>query len=242
MTHDSTNSFGETGDWLMAKARRNPEALLFLAAGCALLMRGGGSSGRAERRAYGAFSDEERGGDRDSESVGQRRGRVRGLQEKVSGAAEAAGEYASGVTERVYETASSYASAASQYADAGRRRLTRQAYRASRQAGHMLHEQPLAVASLGLAAGAAIAALLPRMEMEERALRPAREALADAASRATDSAKEAASEAGRRLQQKATDIGTTALKEAAREAVQNFTSSGSSTGSAGRQQTGGSGT
>jgi hypothetical protein len=164
------------------------------------------------------------------------------LQEKVSGAAEAAGEYASGVTERVYETASSYASAASQYADAGRRRLTRQAYRASRQAGHMLHEQPLAVASLGLAAGAAIAALLPRMEMEERALRPAREALADAASRATDSAKEAASEAGRRLQQKATDIGTTALKEAAREAVQNFTSSGSSTGSPGRQQTGGSGT
>ena len=134
-------------------------------------------------------------------------------------------ETAADVTGRVYETAGSYASAVSGYADAGRRRLTRQASRAGRQAyrmgnqaGEMLHEQPLAVAALGLAAGAAVAAFLPRVEMEERALRPARDALADAAGRAVESVKEAAGEAGRRLQDKAADLGAEALKDAARGA------------------------
>ena len=36
----------DAGEWLISTAKRNPEALLVLAAGCALLMRGGGSSYR----------------------------------------------------------------------------------------------------------------------------------------------------------------------------------------------------
>ena len=38
------NSYGQPMDWLMATARRNPEAFLVMAAGAALLMRGRGSS------------------------------------------------------------------------------------------------------------------------------------------------------------------------------------------------------
>ena len=36
----------DAGEWLISTAKRNPEALLVLVAGCALLMRGGGSSYR----------------------------------------------------------------------------------------------------------------------------------------------------------------------------------------------------
>ena len=45
MNHDQfVNSYGQPMDWLMATARRNPEAFLVMAAGAALLMRGRGSS------------------------------------------------------------------------------------------------------------------------------------------------------------------------------------------------------
>jgi hypothetical protein len=244
------------GDWLMNTARRNPEAVLVLAAGVALLMRRGSHPWR------GAPTGENRGASMDVYQEGQyeeegrkRRSPMRKVRRSISGAAETAGEYvsnvgeyASNVSERVYETAGSYASAVSEYADAGRRRVTRQAYRAGRrayrmgdQAGQMLHEQPLAVAALGLAAGAAVAALLPRVEMEERALRPARDALVDAAGRAVESVKEAASDAGKRLQEKAADLGAEALKDAARGAVQSLASGSRSGGASDGPTTGGGG-
>ncbi len=239
----------DAGEWLMSTARRNPEAILVLAAGVALLMRRGS---RARTR---HSIEENRGASMDVYQEGQyeedhraRRSPIRAVRKTISSVAETAGEYASDVTERVYETAGSYASTVAEYAEAGRRGVTRQAYRAGRrayrvgnQAGEMLHEQPLAVAALGLAAGAAVAALLPRIEMEERALRPARNALADVADRAVESVKEAASDAGRRLQDRAADIGAEALKEAARGAVQSFASGGSSSSDQSATRAGGSG-
>lgn len=253
-------SYTDAGDWLMSTARRNPEAILVLAAGLALLMRGGSRARRryAVEENRGASMDVSREGEYEDEGR-QRRSAVGGVRSRLSGVAETAGEYASGVTERVYETAAdvtgrvyetagSYASAVSEYADAGRRRLTRQASRAGRQAyrmgnqaGEMLHEQPLAVAALGLAAGAAVAAFLPRVEMEERALRPARDALADAAGRAVESVKEAATDAGRRLQDRAADLGAQALKDAARGAVQSFASGASGSSDQSTTPVGGSG-
>jgi hypothetical protein len=44
-----------------------------------------------------------------------------------------------------------------------------------------MREQPLAVAALGLAAGAALAAIFPPTEVEQRTLGPARDALTGAA-------------------------------------------------------------
>src|SRR6185436_564140 len=75
----------------------------------------------------------------------------------------------------------------------------------------MLHEQPVAVAVLGLAAGAALAAVLPRTEVEDRALRPARDTLVGVAGTAAAAAKT-----------KAKDFATDRLQEAARSAVDTF--------------------
>ena len=41
--YSETDTYSQAGDWLMGRARRNPEALLLLAAGCCLLMRSGGT-------------------------------------------------------------------------------------------------------------------------------------------------------------------------------------------------------
>jgi hypothetical protein len=231
MTH---TSYGRAGDWLVGTASRNPEALLVLAAGCVLLMRDGSFGRRLlgmEEAHYGATEndDEER-----SRGNGRRRGTMSAARQHMAEAAESAGEYAG----EAYGAAESYARS-------GARRVSRQASRLGRKAGRlasrtgsatgtMLHEQPLAVAALGLAAGAAVAALLPRMEVEERTLRPARDALAEAAEDAVETVKDVASEAGTRLKDEALDRGLQAmgLKSSGRPAPQ-----GGRGGEAGGEQT-----
>ena len=241
-----SDRYGRTGDWLIGTAKRNPEALLVLAAGCALLLRSGKDArGSSPRRYPDAYYDQDQ---YDQYGEQQRRGQGGSWREGLSRAAETAKDYASDVTDRVSETASSYASKASGYAsdvtdrvsetassyaskasgyaDEGRRRMSSQASSIQSSAGRMFRAQPLAVAVLGLAAGAAIAALLPSTEIEERALGPARDALADAAGRARDNLTEAAGEAGERLKQTATERGldSEGLKEMARDVAQTFTS------------------
>jgi hypothetical protein len=242
MTYYDRNMDSRPGDWFVDTARRNPEALLVLAAGAALLMRGGSRSrSRVMAADYSSFSRDDREdrpdayyGGGEEESYQSSRGG--GLREKIGGAAAKAGEFTSGIGTQVAETSRSYAATVGQYAETGRRRVARQAYRARRHAGQTLHEQPLLVASLGLAAGAAIAAMLPRVEIEERALRPARDALGDAANRAAASLREAATDAGRRLQEGAADLGAAALKEAAQGAVRNFSEGPSSASGASARQ------
>jgi hypothetical protein len=234
MTYYDRNTYTRPGDWLVDTARRNPEALLVLAAGAALLMRGGSRSrSRVMAADYSSYSRDDHedrpnayygGGEEDA----YQGGRGGGLREKIGGAAANAGEFTSGIGAQVAETSRSYVATAGRYAETGRRRVARQAYRARRHAGQTLHEQPLLVASLGLVAGAAVAAMLPRVEIEERALRPARDALGDAANRAAASLREAAGDAGRRLQEGAADLGAAALKEAAKGAVRNFSENPSS--------------
>lgn len=219
-----TDRYVRAGDWLIGTAKRNPEALLVLAAGCALLLRSGKNSrGSSQRRYPDAYYEQ---GQYDQHGAQQQRGQGGSWREGLSRAAETAKDYASDVTDRVSETASSYASAASSYADEGRRRMSSHASTIQSSAAQMLREQPLTVAVLGLAAGAAIAALLPSTEIEERALGPARDALADAAGRARDNLTEAAGEAGERLKQTAAERGLNpeGLKEMARDVAQTFTS------------------
>ena len=45
MTFQQSDTLARGGEWLMDAARRRPEALLLMAAGCALLMRPGGARG-----------------------------------------------------------------------------------------------------------------------------------------------------------------------------------------------------
>jgi hypothetical protein len=93
---------------------------------------------------------------------------------------------------------------------------------------YVLREQPLAVVVMGLAAGAALAAMFPATEVETRALRPAGDALADTAARVKENLMGAAGEAGERIKQRVAEHGLNTeglqelAKDVAKEAVGAF--------------------
>jgi len=226
----NSNTYGATGDWLIGTVKRNPEAFLVLAAGCALMMRGPARNGAVNPprdNYYGDAARQHRGDQ--GRSWGDN---VSRLAEGATRAGESAKDYASNVTDSVSETIGSYASSVSDYAhDAGRTiadrasQLTSSAQSTIEQrAAQVLREQPLAVAVFGLAAGAALAAIFPSTEAEAQALGPARDAIYDAANKAGASLKEAAGEAGTRLKEAASEHGLSAegLKDIAREAAGAF--------------------
>jgi hypothetical protein len=232
MTHDTyTDDLSHAGGRLLGAARRNPEALLLLAAGCCLLMRGGGSIFRGTSPTRYDDTGHEHRADFRRASPGSASPRVR---EELSRAADSAAEYASEIKDRVSDAASSYTDAVADFAqDAGRNvsertsRLTRQA-QSTLETGmnRVLREQPLAVVMAGLAAGAAVAAVFPTTEIEDRTLGPAGESLRQAAGKAAEKVKDAAGKAGERLKSAAEERGLTreGLKEVAGEVTDTFTS------------------
>ncbi len=209
------------GERLLGAVRRNPEGLLLLAAGAALLMR---SSGTAVSRI--PRQNEFRTAKQDRDSAPSENGR--NLGDRVAEATQAAGEYASDVTQRVSRTASAYASSVSDYADEAADRSKRFAQQAQSSlqstAQQILQEQPLAVALVGFAAGAAVAAAFPATEVEKQALGPTGERFMNAAERAGDHLKEAGAQAGESLMNAAEERGLTSegLKEVAREVGDAF--------------------
>jgi hypothetical protein len=175
----------DIADRLYGAAKNNPEGFLVLAAGCALLMR--------HRSLFGPSSQP---GDRQE---WQPAGRPPGSS------GSGAGEFLRDATAGVRDTASSYASNATRFAaDAGRivtersGELARQAQTTlSKGVGRITQSQPFLVAALGLAAGAAVAAVFPATELERRSLRPAGETLSRVA--APERLTAAAVAAGHRL-------------------------------------------
>ena len=219
-SHDS----GATG-WLVGAVKNNPEGLLLLAAGCALLMRSTSKSRRSrEARAY----------DRNDMTQSRRQARDRTVGERLSDTAKSAGEYVSDIGESVVETASSYASSVSGYADGVTRAAAEQTGRFAQQAksgvgdtiSRVVKEQPLTVALVGAAAGAAVAAAFPATDLENRTLGPTGERLRDAAGKAGEQLKGAATKAGQRLAAAADERGlnTEGLKEVARDVGETFSS------------------
>jgi len=197
-------------DWLMNTARRNPEGLLLLAAGCVLLLRSG--SGRTN------------GGPSRTSSTSSRSYTERS-RESLSRAANEASDRAADFKDKVSDTVSDYARSASDYADETKRMVSGRTQEFARQAqstvestiSGVLREQPLAVAMVGLAVGAAVAAAFPATDIEKRTLGATGEALADAAEKTKDSVMEAAAKAGERLKTGAEERGLTTegLKELA---------------------------
>jgi len=209
--YSETETSQAGGDWLMDKARRHPEALLLLAAGACLLMRSG-KNGSARpgihsrsQRSEGAYSAE---WGRRSSSMAS------GMHEGVSRAADTA-DYASDVKDRISETAAGYADSVSQFAGDASRAASEHAERWQREARsqvqrgveRVLREQPLVVAVAGVAAGVAVAALLPATRMENQAFGGARDALTDAGGKAGERVMEAAGKAGERLKDAAEERG-----------------------------------
>jgi hypothetical protein len=236
--YTSTGSSASSGAWLFDIARRQPEALLLMAAGCALLMRGG--NGNGGRRSYAREFDELESGH------GSRRAAEQGIGQRLSQSAQTAADYASDVGERVAGTASAYAESVSDLAtDAGRsisegsERLARQA-QSTFQSGmdRLLRDQPLAVAAIGLAAGAAVAAAFPSTDIESRTLGGAREALGDAMEKAEDAMVDAAGKAGERLKSMTAE-GLVGLAGQAATAFSDAGSAPEQSGAAGQRATGG---
>ena len=125
------------------------------------------------------------------------------------------------------ETASSYASSVSNYAEDIGRGAAEQTGRLAQQAQSTLQEtitrvvqeQPLAVALAGIAAGAAVAAAFPVSELENRTLGTTGGQIREAAGKAGGQLKDAASKAGQRLAAAADERGlnTQGFKEVARD-------------------------
>ncbi|UCI10519.1 DUF3618 domain-containing protein [Mesorhizobium sp. B1-1-8] len=182
---------------LKAQVRDNPLPLTVIGAGLAWLMLGSGTSavaaatGAAARRGHGL----------DHAAFGA------GVGSTASDAAGSLAEAASGAAGTVSGMASEAAGTVSDMASRAARTLTNStaatadmATSASHSAQELLQDQPLAVAAVGLAVGAAIGAMLPHTEFEDQRLGAYRERLRDSAEdtlkEGLDAAKQVAAEAG----------------------------------------------
>jgi len=223
MTNYGMREASGAGEWMMNAMTRNPEGLLLLAAGAALLMRSGrsqlASSSRPAGQQYARSQDYGKATSPES------------ISERVGEAARRAGEYVSEATDKVAETARSYASSAGEYADetsqVAMERSRRMVEQARETADYVVREQPWAVALVGLLAGAGVAAAFPPTRIERRTLGEVGERLRSAAGAAGEQVMEAGVRAGERLSEVAEERGLTAegLKEAARDVGETFKSS-----------------
>ncbi|MFZ1093729.1 MAG: hypothetical protein WAN75_31720 [Xanthobacteraceae bacterium] len=233
--NNNSNPGGLSADWLMSAVKKNPEGLLLLAAGCALLFRTRTSRSRQWSHGYQSYpSGQGQHGPR-MEHRGSG-GKDWEMPEGMSRAADTAREYASNVGKTVGETARSYASAAGEYADHASQTIRDQSGRIAEQTQSMIErivrEQPLAVAIAGAAAGAALAAAFPSTRMERETLGPTGKRLSEAATSAGEKLSKAASAAGERLMSAADERGVNAegLKEVARDVAGSFEKSFSGSG------------
>ncbi len=238
------------GDWLISAARRKPEAFLLLAAGAALLARGGlnagANAGRSNSRPRSPGYDQP---ERQPMHEGRDSSSMRAGSSMLGEGLQQATDYASDVKDRVADTAGSYAGTVADYASSagrgiseGSQRLYRQAQSTVQDNIPRLADQPILVAGLGLAAGAAVAAMFPPTSLERRAASDARDALADAAGKVGDNLAQAAGKAGENLKQRvaAGGLDTDGLKDMAREAVNSLTGSSQDNNTRSGQSQGGS--
>ena len=210
MNAQSRSFLTDNGEWMLNAIKRNPEGLLLLAAGAVLMLRTGTRASGAAQSMAAAY--------------GQK-------PETYSGAVRKTFDAAADAAQQTLDTATSYASAASDYADKARRKVGEQSERISRQtqsaASSILQNQPLAIVMAGIAAGVAIAAAFPPTDLERDTLGPIGGQMSKAAERFGDQLKEATTKAGETLKTAADQRGlnTEGLKEVAGEVVDTFKSS-----------------
>lgn len=142
----------EAGDWLLDTVQRKPEALLLIAAGCALLMRSGRPMAGLWSARGNLYPRQNRSAVVEQDSI----------PERETG-------YASKVAETVSEYGDTARQAVSSYAEGAKRGISDSSdwLRATAEttyntASDALRDQPILIAGLGLAAGAALAAFSRR--------------------------------------------------------------------------------
>jgi hypothetical protein len=222
MTDSANDAYTQATDWLVGTAKRNPEALLVLGAGLALLMRGRGktSSSSMVSPSYqpGVVTGPSPGWtDGLSRTADNVSGYAADMKDRVGVAATVATEYAGSVGRTISSETSRLAEGASSAVQSG--------------AGRVLDAQPLAIAAFGIAAGAALAVLIPSTEMESRTFGSTREVMVDAANQVGENLLDAAGAAGERLTQGAAERGLNAegIKDLAHDVGETFASKVSGT-------------
>ena len=162
---------GEFAGNLTNAATQNPMPLLLTAIGLSWMM----LTSRRGTRSYADYESDDSTGIRDR--MGNLRDRAAHASDKMHGAVDStrdtlrqAAESSRGAFEHaaasVQNTAASLRSGATRAAEVTRE----QAEHARERVDRLLHEQPLMLGALGLAAGAIIGALLPTTEREDRLL------------------------------------------------------------------------
>jgi len=210
MNTQSRSFLADNGEWMLNAIKRNPEGLLLLAAGAVLMLRTGTRASGAAQSMAAAYDQK---------------------PETYAGAVRKTFDAASDAAQQAADTARSYTSAASDYADKARRVVGEQSERISRQTqsavSSILQNQPLAIVMAGIAAGAAVAAAFPPTDLERETLGPIGDEMSKAAERFGDQLKEATTKAGETLKTAADQRGLNAegLKEVADEVVDTFKSS-----------------
>jgi ElaB/YqjD/DUF883 family membrane-anchored ribosome-binding protein len=210
-------------DRFLAVVRGNPEGLLLLAAGCALLLRGRSPSVPTQN-AYGY-------GPKDRQPTPTRYGNGLhpasadgGVQRYTSNVADKARDMAANASEQVEDSVRSVASSATEYAHDVTRQASEYAQDAYGQASdyaqrftaeahstfrntvdYLVRERPLVIAVAGLAAGAAVAAAFRPTEFEKDALRPVGAKMSEVIEETGDKVKETAAKAGERLKKAVDD-------------------------------------
>lgn len=166
---------GEFAGNLTDAATRNPLPLLLTSVGLAWMMMASRRSGNHEsNRNWQPGTGGRRATDELRDRAGNLRNRAAEAADQVSGAFDSTRETLKDAMqssrETFEETAESLRSRASRAAEVTRE----QAGIARERLDHLLHDQPLVLGALGLAAGAIIGALLPTTEHEDRWIGPMR--------------------------------------------------------------------
>ena len=185
-----------TVDRVAQAIRRNPEGLLLLGAGVALMLRNAATAGSTSfqrNRSVQPATDRYY----DSAGYGARTGRpARGLASKVSAAADDVRNYVSDTAQDLSDKASEYGEAASRRT----REVAGSAYQSTKDAADSAYRSvesaieahPVSIAIAGLAAGCLAAAVFPSTRFERDTLGPIGRRAAEAASETGEMVKTAA--------------------------------------------------
>ncbi|PBB33135.1 DUF3618 domain-containing protein [Mesorhizobium sp. WSM3868] len=188
---------------LKTQVRDNPLPLTVIGAGLAWLMLGSGASAATPAPGYATRSGSD---GHDGTSTAGTGAMTSDTYASVGDMASGAAGTVSGMASSAAGTMSDMASSVSGMASGAAETLTNSATatadmatRATRSAQQLMEEQPLAVAAVGLAIGAAIGAMLPHTQLEDERLGGYREQLReraeDALEKGVDQVKQVAAEA-----------------------------------------------
>lgn len=247
-----------TVDRVAQAIRRNPEGLLLLGAGVALMLRNAAtaSSAPSQRKssvqpATDRYYDSAGYG---ASNTGEGFGSKEGLGSKVSAAADEVRNYVSDTAQDLSDKASQYSEAASKRT----REVAGSAYQSTKDAADSAYRSvesaieahPISIAIAGLAAGCLAAAVFPSTRFERDTLGPIGRRAAEAASETGEMVKtaavarvtNAAMKAGEQLKDAVSErkVNTGNLGEVARDVASEFTSNltGGSENKTGSQQAG----